>query len=69
MEKLITITFMILSIAALTFTPQTKVTTDNGPGCIVMQEVIDACTQSGGRFDYTLCSCVGGGELTEPSPL
>ena len=61
MEKLITITFMILSIAALTLTPQTKVTVDNGPGCIVMQEVIDACNQSGGRFDYTLCSCVGGG--------
>ena len=61
MEKIIAITFMILSIAALTFTPANNVTIENDPGCIVMPEVIEACHQSGGRFDFGSCSCVGGG--------
>ena len=61
MEKIITITFMILSVAALAFTPQNTTPVADNPGCIVMPEVIEACHQSGGRFDYGICSCVGGG--------
>ena len=63
MEKIITITFMILSVAALAFTSQNTAPAivEDNPGCIVMPEVIEACHQSGGRFDYGICSCVGGG--------
>ena len=64
MEKIIAITFMILSVAALAFTPAETVSVQDGPGCIVMPEVIEACNQSGGRFDYGICSCVGGGGVS-----
>lgn len=32
------------------------------PDCIVMPEVIEACENGGGRFDWKTCSCVGGSE-------
>ena len=58
MTKVLTITFMILITTALAFSPEPA--SDVNPGCIVMPEVIEACENSGGRFDYKLCSCVGG---------
>lgn len=60
MTRLVTITFMILASAALTFSPESRPVTELDPGCIVQPEVIEACEQGGGRFDYKLCSCVGG---------
>jgi hypothetical protein len=60
MTKMISITFMILFTAALAFSPERELATDGNPGCIVMPEVIEACQQGGGQFDYKLCSCVGG---------
>ena len=62
MSKIITITFMILASTALALTPGTEPASDTNPGCIVMPEVIEACENSGGRFDYKVCSCVGGSE-------
>ena len=63
MSKIITITFMILSATALAYSPERDVAIDTNPGCIVQPDVIEACEKSGGRFDYKLCSCVGGSEL------
>ena len=63
MTKMLTITFMILFTSALAFTSASEPATDTNPGCIVMPEVIEACENSGGRFDYKLCSCVGGSAL------
>lgn len=59
MRKMFSIIFVILVVASLGFAPQKKQTSEN-PGCIVMPEVIEACENSGGRFDYKSCSCVGG---------
>ena len=60
MQKIFTITFMILASAALAFSLETGPATQFDPGCIVMPEVIEACEQGGGRFDFKICSCVGG---------
>ena len=60
MKKMLTIVFMILSTAMLAFPTRGGVPIEANPGCIVMPEVIEACEQGGGRFDYKLCSCVGG---------
>ena len=62
MQRMLSILFTTLVLAALAYSPQE--TTADDPGCIVMPEVIEACQQSGGRFDFQLCSCVGGGELS-----
>ncbi|HEX7329976.1 MAG TPA: hypothetical protein VF290_00665 [Pyrinomonadaceae bacterium] len=59
LQTMISIASAILFVAALAYTP-TPVH-DSNPGCIVMPEVIEACVNSGGRFDYGTCSCVGGG--------
>jgi len=63
MRRILSIIFATLVVASLGFSPQEKQTSEN-PGCIVMPEVIEACVNSGGRFDYTTCSCVGGGGAT-----
>lgn len=60
MTRIITITFMMLASAALAFSPEREPIAQPDPGCIVQPEVIEACNQSGGRFDFKLCSCVGG---------
>lgn len=60
MTKMLTITFMILFTTALAFSPEREPATEINPGCIVQPDVIEACEQGGGRFDYKLCSCVGG---------
>ena len=60
MEKIISITFTILFSAALAFSPASEPVTESGPGCIVQPEVVEACHEGGGRFDWQLCSCVGG---------
>lgn len=62
MKKMLTLIFMVLCTAMLAYPSgngPSKPTPTN-PGCIVMPEVIEACVQSGGTFDYKLCSCVGG---------
>ena len=61
MKKMLTLTFMFLFTVALAYSPKAGDQIQTDPGCIVMPEVVEACYQSGGRFDYTLCSCVGGG--------
>ena len=61
LQTMLTIAFALLSVAALAYTPQQSQAVDSNPGCIVMPEVIEACVNSGGRFDYGSCSCVGGG--------
>ena len=58
MGKILTITFMILFSAALAFSPKRESAQSD---CIVQPEVIEACEQGGGRFDFKLCSCVDGG--------
>lgn len=59
MQKTISILSGILFIAALLFSPQQNQV--QNPGCIVQPEVIEACTNGGGQFDYRTCTCVGGG--------
>ena len=59
LQTMISIAAAILFVAALAYTPAPVV--DSNPGCIVMPEVIEACVNGGGRFDYQICSCVGGG--------
>jgi hypothetical protein len=61
LQTMLTIAFAILSVAALAYTPQQAPAYDSNPGCIVMPEVVEACINGGGRFDYQICSCVGGG--------
>ena len=63
MSKILTITFMILSATALAYTPESEPAIEINPGCVVQPDVIEACENSGGRFDYKRCSCVGGSEL------
>lgn len=64
MEKVLTILLTTLVLAASAYSPQPAPANDTNPGCIVLPEVIEACEQSGGRFDYQVCSCVGGAELS-----
>lgn len=59
LQTMISIASAILFVAALAYTPVPA--DDANPGCIVMPEVIEACVNSGGQFDYKTCSCVGGG--------
>ena len=59
LQTMISIASAILFVAALAYTPAPA--DDSNPGCIVMPEVVEACVNSGGRFDYGTCSCVGGG--------
>ena len=61
-QTMLTIAFAILSVAALAYTQQQAPAYDSNPGCIVMPEVVEACVNGGGRFDYQSCSCVGGGQ-------
>ena len=56
MKKMRSISFMILFVAALAFTPEKAM--PNEPVCIVHPDVVIACEESGGRFDWRLCSCV-----------
>ena len=65
MERMLSIIFTTLVLAASAYSPQQTPADDTNPGCIVMPEVIQACEQSGGKFDYQVCSCVGGSELSE----
>ena len=61
MRKIFSVTFVILFTAALAFSlenGQTQTPSPANPGCIVKPEVIEDCTNSGGRFDFKLCSCV-----------
>lgn len=59
LQTIISIASAILFVAALAFSPAQ----DSNPGCIVQPDVIEACVNGGGRFDYGSCSCVGGGEV------
>ena len=59
MEKILAIAFTILFSAALAFSPERE-QAQLDPACIVQPDVIEACEQGGGRFDFRLCSCVGG---------
>ena len=63
MQKMLSILFTPLVLAALAYSPQQVPVDETNPGCIVMPEVIEACEKSGGRFDFKLCSCVGGAEV------
>ena len=68
MKKILSITFMILITAALGFSPETgKGTTQTTP-CIVHPDVLEACDNSGGRFDYKICECVYGRPGDIPMP-
>jgi hypothetical protein len=62
MREILSITFMILFTAALAFSPEGQANPAplQDPGCIVQPDVIEACHAGGGRFDWQLCSCVGG---------
>jgi hypothetical protein len=64
MEKVLSILVTTLILAASAYSPQESPANDTNPGCIVLPEVIQACEESGGRFDYQVCSCVGGAELS-----
>ncbi len=68
MRKMLSVTFVILFTAALAFSVQSgqQTPTPTSPGCIVQPEVIEACTNSGGRFDYKLCSCVHNAQTASP---
>ena len=59
MKKMRSIIFMILFVTAMAFSAERAM--PNEPICIVHPDVIAACEESGGRFDFRLCSCVGGG--------
>ena len=60
LQTMLSITSAILFVAALAYTPQQAPAYDSGPGCIVQPDVIEACVNGGGRFDFQSCSCVGG---------
>lgn len=58
MKKILAITFMILITAALGFSPEKGEAATQAIPCIVHPDVLEACDNSGGRFDYKLCECV-----------
>jgi len=61
MKRMLSISFMILITTALAFSPGTgQASPDIEPICLVHPDVLAACEESGGRFDWKLCSCVGG---------
>jgi len=60
MQTIISIASAIIFVAALAYTPQQVPANDSNPACIVMPDVVEACVNGGGRFDYQNCSCVGG---------
>ncbi len=59
MDRILVLAFMTFFTAAMVFSPE-KAEPAPVEGCIVMPEVIQSCVESGGRFDYGICSCVGG---------
>ena len=61
LQTLISIASALLIVGALAYTAPQAPANDSNPGCIVMPEVVEACINGGGRFDYQLCSCVGRG--------
>lgn len=64
MKCILTITFMIFFQATMAFSPERGQMTGSQVICIVHPEVIQSCVESGGRFDYEVCSCVGGASTT-----
>lgn len=63
MKKTLSITFMILFVAAMAFAPERGRASARQPICIVHPDVIQACEESGGRFDFGICSCVSSAQL------
>ena len=69
MRKILSLTFMILITAALGFPPERgKASTQLIP-CIVHPDVLEACENSGGRFDYKICECVHQSAEPNPNPI
>ena len=63
MKRKLAITSMIFFAALMVFSAGGRQSGPVGPGCIVQPDELDRCYQSGGRFDWGLCSCVGGSAL------
>jgi hypothetical protein len=64
MRRRLAVTSMILFAVAMVFSTGGRQATGTTQMCIVHPDELDRCYQSGGRFDWTLCSCVGGGAST-----
>lgn len=69
MKRMLAISSMIFCAVVMIFSTGGRQAGATGhqqpqPGCIVQPDVIERCEQSGGRFDWGLCSCVGGSALT-----
>ena len=60
MKRMLALTSTIFFAAAMLLSTGGRQAMPTGPGCIVQPEVIQSCEDSGGRFDWGLCSCVGG---------
>ncbi len=67
MKKILSITFMLLITAALGFSPEKGEAATQLIPCIVHPDVLEACDNSGGRFDYKICECVY--QSAEPIPI
>ena len=63
MQTRILILVATVFIAGMAYSTKQQPVKEVNPGCIVQPEVIEACVNSGGRFDYKTCSCVGGGAV------
>lgn len=60
MKRKLAITSMIFFAVVMVFSTGGQQTGPIGPGCIVHPDELERCHQSGGQFDWNLCSCVGG---------
>lgn len=60
MKRKLAITSMIFFALVMVFSTGGQQPAPIGPGCIVHPDELDRCYQSGGHFDWGLCSCVGG---------
>lgn len=60
MKRMLALTFTIFFAVMMVFSTGGRQAMTTGPGCIVHPDVIQSCEESGGRFDWGLCSCVGG---------
>jgi len=58
MKRKLAITSMIFFAVVMALSTGGRQAGTVSPGCIVHPDELDRCYQSGGRFDWGLCSCV-----------
>lgn len=60
MRRMLAITSTIFFAVVMVFSTDGQQAKGTQQPCIVHPDVIQNCEASGGRFDWELCSCVGG---------